>query len=1105
MLKVSTWLHKSVSAVTITTLLVASAGSLVAPVVAQADAPSILKITCDAVVQNGNDWTFSGTWTAIDFPGLESAYDAALFSPTGTIKDSESRTAPDTFIATSTGTSFAGASNKNDAQGTWSNIENFSSAPASVNAVLYHQGVPGNESSNTVDGTCSFAPLLTKGGLVVKKVLINDNGGTAATSTFSFTIPGVNGGNSIAFEADGQNDFTLTAGAYTVTEVAAAGYAAAYSVGCAQGVTAGATTTCTITNNDVAPKLTVTKVVTNDSGGTKVIAGFPLFVDGNSVTSGVQNTFLAGAHTVTETGIPTEYAATISGDCAADGTITLAVGDVKACTITNNDIAPKLTVTKVLNFTHGGTKIVSDFQLLLDNVVNILSGVQNTLTAGAFTVGEVATLGYSGVVSGDCAADGTITLALGEVKTCTVTNSDVAPALTLTKIVSGGPNVAADWTLTAAGPTPLSGTAPVASDVDFTAGTYTLGESAGESVSPYYVASAWVCTGGVQVSNTVALTVGQSASCTITNTYTPPVCDDGIDNDGDTFVDADDVGCESPTDTSEANESTLLLCTDGQDNDGDELIDLADSNCSAYIPTLTVVKNLINDSNTGGTLGVTDFAFQINGGDMTSFDGDGSVTTNMPVGAYSVTESAAGYTTSFSADCSGSLAADEDKICTITNDDLPTTITVVKSLITDSGKSAAVTDFSFAVNDNDPVSFDEDGSVTLTVVPGDAYSIVETVAAGYTTTYQYGETESCGNITITLGQNVQCTIINDDVPACSDGIENDGDGLTDMDDPGCHTDLDPENSESYDANLESEGNESTLALCTDGIDNDNDTDVDFEDADCAPLMPTIKLVKTVTNDSGTGTSVVADFVLNVGATAVLSGATTAFVPGAYTVTETGPAGYTGTIGGHCAADGTITLVAGETYECTITNDDIVAPPVNGQCNDTIDNEGDTLIDQQDPQCSPNGVYDPGATEAGPSSGGPGGGGIIGGGGGGSVLGASTVGQVLGTSCGVYMDRYVRIGKKNNVEQVKKLQAFLNKQGAALPLTGFFGPLSLGAVMKFQAQYADSILKPWGITTPTGIVYQTTLWQINKVECPELTSQVPTLIEWSKSTDPAKPE
>ena len=87
----------------------------------------------------------------------------------------------------------------------------------------------------------------------------------------------------------------------------------------------------------VGPKLTVTKVVVNDNGGELTVLDFSLFVDGNPVSSGIENIFSAGAHMVSETLDP-RYTATISGDCAADGSITLVFSEVASCTITNDDI-----------------------------------------------------------------------------------------------------------------------------------------------------------------------------------------------------------------------------------------------------------------------------------------------------------------------------------------------------------------------------------------------------------------------------------------------------------------------------------------------------------------------------------------------------------------------------------------------------------------------------------------------------------------------------------------------------------------------------------------------------------------------------------------------
>jgi uncharacterized repeat protein (TIGR01451 family) len=104
----------------------------------------------------------------------------------------------------------------------------------------------------------------------------------------------------------------------------------------------GGTATCTITNDDIAPKLTVIKYLVPSTDPGK----FNLLIDGvvkasnvghNGTTGAVATN--AGLRTVSETaGTGTSlgnYLATIGGDCAADGTITLAVGDEKTCTITN--------------------------------------------------------------------------------------------------------------------------------------------------------------------------------------------------------------------------------------------------------------------------------------------------------------------------------------------------------------------------------------------------------------------------------------------------------------------------------------------------------------------------------------------------------------------------------------------------------------------------------------------------------------------------------------------------------------------------------------------------------------------------------------------------
>jgi len=70
----------------------------------------------------------------------------------------------------------------------------------------------------------------------------------------------------------------------------------------------------------------------------------------------------------------------------------------------------------------------------------------------------------------------------------------------------------------------------------------------------------------------------------------------------------------------------------------------------------------------------------------------------------------------------------------------------------------------------------------------------------------------------------------DDTPECSDGVDNDGDGVADADDPGCHTDRDPnDDDDSYNPDDDSE---QQSPQCSDDVDNDGDMDADEQDDGC---------------------------------------------------------------------------------------------------------------------------------------------------------------------------------------------------------------------------------------------------------------------------------
>ena len=128
-----------------------------------------------------------------------------------------------------------------------------------------------------------------------------------------------------------------------------------------------------------------------------------------------------GTHTVGETaGTSTSLAnyatPVIGGDCATNGTITLAAGDVKVCTITNARL-PRLTVTKIC----APTSDAGRFNLRIDGATaaggadEVCGGSTDVIvtTVGTHTVSETAGTGTSlanygtPAIGGDCASNGT--------------------------------------------------------------------------------------------------------------------------------------------------------------------------------------------------------------------------------------------------------------------------------------------------------------------------------------------------------------------------------------------------------------------------------------------------------------------------------------------------------------------------------------------------------------------------------------------------------------------------------------------------------------------------------------------------------------------------
>ena len=359
--------------------------------------------------------------------------------------------------------------------------------------------------------------------LHLRKSVITDNGGSATVANFPLLADGVVAGNDLSGTSPVDSTGTLKADTWTLSETPLAGYSKSdwVCVGGTYNKTAGGVetiqvgingeATCTITNNDVAPKLHLRKSVITDNGGSATVANFPLLADGVvagndlSGTSPVDSTGTLKADTWTLSETPLAGYSKSDWVCVggtynktAGGVETIQVGinGEATCTITNNDVAPKLHLRKSVITDNGGSATVANFPLLADGVVagNDLSGTSpvdstGTLKADTWTLSETPLAGYSksdwvcvgGTYNKTAGGVETIQVGINGEATCTITNNDVAPKVTLTKIVTGGLDAASSWVLsaTATGKPVISGPGGVVAADAFANAKYTLAESVG--------------------------------------------------------------------------------------------------------------------------------------------------------------------------------------------------------------------------------------------------------------------------------------------------------------------------------------------------------------------------------------------------------------------------------------------------------------------------------------------------------------------------------------------------------------------------------------------------------------------------------------------------
>ena len=432
--------------------------------------------------------------------------------------------------------------------------------------------------------TCTLVNGDTDGNtsLVLNKVLIKDNGGTAMESDWTLqatdgitTLEGPGGPGSI----DVQSGADFPVGTYTLSEFDGPDGYSASPWSCVGGIfdpgtsqlelAFGEAATCTIINDDIAPTLTVVKQVINDDGGTATVNDF-------SVTTNAGALLFDGGSTVDDT---TTYTAELSdltagvayslaeldvtgysegswdcspnsgGGASGSGSVPLELGEDATWTIINNDIAPSLTVAKQVINDNGGSATVGNFGITSSAGALVFDGgntIGNTttytaeitgLTAGVvYSLAELDVIGYSEGswdctpnVGGGAFGSGSVTLAPGESATCTISNDDIAPTLTVVKEVvndDGGTATVGEFGLTSsAGTLVFDGGNTFGDTTTYTAEltglaagvSYTLAEADVEG----YSEGSWSCTpnagGGAFGSGSVTLEPGEDATCTIIN------------------------------------------------------------------------------------------------------------------------------------------------------------------------------------------------------------------------------------------------------------------------------------------------------------------------------------------------------------------------------------------------------------------------------------------------------------------------------------------------------------------------------------------------------------------------------------------------------------
>ena len=496
--------------------------------------------------------------------------------------------------------------------------------------------------------------------------------------------------------------------------------------------------TCNLTNDEIAPTITVHKIVVNDNGGTAQAQDFQPTINSNdTIELDTPYPVTANkANVVSETGSVPGYVATMIQctsdipdspqqlDDARQRNCRCHPGARREHRLHDHQRRRGQLVSRSSSkcrTTTVATRVVADFPLQV-NGAPVTSGQSMSFTTGVGqAIAETQQAGYTATdvtcVSSDPnsvnnvntpnpepTALAVVSLAATESVMCTVTNDDIAPTVTVHKVVVGGTAVAGDFQLTLGGN-------PVNQDQAIPTISNQAIEVSEVPVAGYDQTSVG-CTdngSGASVVHPMVLDEGQNVTCTVTNTFRAPM--------------------------------------------------------------ITVAKTVTNDS--GGGLAAADFQLTLDG--VAAAQNSAIEVQPGPHVVGEVTQP--GYlqtgieckdnATGATVGAAGSVVIGDGQqvTCTVSNDDIPATLTVSKQLIVNNGGQADPASFQLKIDDvNVPQN------AAQSVAAGN-HTIGEVVVPGWRLTaincsdnVTKEPVSYSGGIALALGQHVTCFVFNDDLP-----------------------------------------------------------------------------------------------------------------------------------------------------------------------------------------------------------------------------------------------------------------------------------------------------------------------------------------------------